>query len=583
MRLGARGQLFVVSLGLIGTVGAASAFLVDRRVRQELTERSRAQLAAEAALVSSGLAALGDASDTPMLKRFVRDAEASTGTTIELFTPAGELRRELVGDTAADDAATNSLSANDLRSLLSGERPMLTDDRDVDGHASMAIALPYPSSSGPSGVVLLRAPLERVEAGVHNLRIGIAIAASVGLLIAVAMSGLASQLMTKQLRALVKRARRVSRGKEERISLEMEGELGKLAGSFNRITDDLHKAEAKLGRERARLHTVLEAMEEAVIALDETGRLRLANPAAVKALGLPEHPGVQLLSELTGVTRLVELGMRSVGGDPCSDELDLPTKPPRRFFVRAKPLERVGGAVLVMHDVSESRRIDAMRRDFVANVSHELRTPVSVIEANAETLLDGGLDDRDAARSFLEAIVRSSERLARLISDLLDLSRIEAGHYAMHVEAVPIAEALGDAVEEIGAHANEHEVTFDIEADAELALRADAAALEHVLLNLLDNAVKYSGRGGQVTLRAARHGEVVRVEVEDNGPGIASEHRERVFERFYRVDAGRSRDVGGTGLGLSIVKHLVDAQAGRVGVEAGARGGARFWVELPTA
>jgi two-component system phosphate regulon sensor histidine kinase PhoR len=582
VKLGARGQLFVVSLALIGTVGAASAVLVDQRVREELTERSRAQLVAEAKLVRAALEAAPDADDAA-LRRTLREACLVTGAEVKLLTREGIPRSELDADASVPSRGSGPLDTPDVAAALAGGMRVVERRRDEDGYASLAVALRYPETGAPRGLVQVKAPLERVDASVRKLRLGIGLAAGVGLAIAVAMSGLASQLMTRQLRALVKKARRVSKGKEERISLEMEGELGKLAGSFNRITDDLHKAETKLGRERARLHTVLQAMEEAVLALDESGRLRLANAAAIRALGLPEHPGVRPLDELTDVHRLRELAARSVAGEAASEELDLPTTPPRRFFVRATPLANVGGAVLVMHDVSELRRVETMRRDFVANVSHELRTPVSVIEANAETLLAGGIDDPDAAKSFLEAIVRSSERLARLISDLLDLSRIEAGHYAIHIEPIPVAEALDDALTEIGVHASERSIEVEVEADEALAIAADGAALEHVLLNLLDNALKYTPSGGTVVLRAVGSERRVRIEVEDDGPGIAPEHRERVFERFYRVDAGRSRDIGGTGLGLSIVKHLVETMSGTVGVEGAAGGGARFWVELPRA
>lgn len=408
-------------------------------------------------------------------------------------------------------------------------------------------------------------------------------AALVGFVVAVALSALAAQLLTRQLRVLVKKARRVSKGKEERIELAASGELGKLAGSFNRISDDLHKTAEKLGRERARLHTMLEAMDEAVLALDEAGRVRMANPAALRVLGLSEAPAVRPLRELVTVAPLVALGEASVSGAATTIELDLPRVPPRRVLARATPLEGIGGAVIVMHDVTEVRRLETMRRDFVANVSHELRTPVSVIGANAETLLGGGLDDAERAVGFVEAILRNAERLARIISDLLDLSRIEAGKYSIQLEAIPIVEALADAVAEVGVHAAERNIAIRIEATGELSAMADGAALEHVLLNLLDNAVKYTPLAGHVIVRAVATTKSVRIEVEDDGPGIAPEHRARVFERFYRVDRGRSRDTGGTGLGLAIVKHLAEQMGGTVSVGSAAKHGSVFCVELPRA
>jgi two-component system phosphate regulon sensor histidine kinase PhoR len=237
---------------------------------------------------------------------------------------------------------------------------------------------------------------------------------------------------------------------------------------------------------------------------------------------------------------------------------------------------------LVLHDVTEMRRLEAVRRDFVANVSHELRTPVSVIRANAETLLDGALEDEKRARTFLDALVRNADRLSRILADLLDLSRLEAGRYALDLEPIALSPAVEKVVELVETRAKEKSIAVAIDVAPELAAHADARAFEQVLLNLIDNAVKYTPASGHILVSARRVEELIRVEVTDDGPGIEPRHRARLFERFYRVDPGRSRDVGGTGLGLAIVKHLVESMGGRVGMEpaAGAPHGSTFWVTL---
>jgi two-component system phosphate regulon sensor histidine kinase PhoR len=229
------------------------------------------------------------------------------------------------------------------------------------------------------------------------------------------------------------------------------------------------------------------------------------------------------------------------------------------------------------------RRLEVVRRDFVANVSHELRTPVSVVQANAETLLDGAMDDPTHGRPMLEAVHRNAERMSSIIADLLDLSRLESGRYALAADAVPIETAATTAVEAIGRFAEDKATSISLDTPTALVARADGKALEQVLVNLLENAVKYSPEGGHVRVVALAADDAVRIEVRDDGPGIPPEHRERVFERFYRVDPGRSRDMGGTGLGLSIVKHMVEAMNGSVGVTAGAPRGSVFWIELPRA
>jgi two-component system phosphate regulon sensor histidine kinase PhoR len=273
--------------------------------------------------------------------------------------------------------------------------------------------------------------------------------------------------------------------------------------------------------------------------------------------------------------------LRTDDAEPPMVELDLPGPPPRRVLVHASRTAVRDGAVLLLEDVTDVRRLENVRRDFVANVSHELRTPVSVIRASAEALIDGGLDDKARAARFAAALHRNAERLSRLVSDLLDLARIESGRHAITMSTVCVADVVKGIVDNLQPiiDARHHSVVVDVPDDV-IAL-ADGSGLEQVLSNLLDNAAKYTPEVGRIVVRARHHDQRVVIEVEDNGPGIPAEHRDRVFERFYRVDAGRSREMGGTGLGLSIVKHLVAIMDGDVRVEAAEPSGARFVVDLP--
>lgn len=250
------------------------------------------------------------------------------------------------------------------------------------------------------------------------------------------------------------------------------------------------------------------------------------------------------------------------------------------YLVTVSPLLR-GEVLVAMRDVTDAKRAEATRRDFVANASHELRTPIAAIHAAAETLLSGAVDDPSAARSFVEIVARHADRLSRLSTDLLDLSRIESRERPLELEAVPVGPLAGQVLELFGGAARERRLALRNEVPGEARVRADAHALEQVLVNLVDNAVKYTA-DGSVTLGAARDRDHWRIAVADTGPGIERHHLARLFERFYRVDAGRSRDQGGTGLGLSIAKHLVQAMGGEIGVESDA-GGTRFQVRLPAA
>jgi two-component system phosphate regulon sensor histidine kinase PhoR len=224
-----------------------------------------------------------------------------------------------------------------------------------------------------------------------------------------------------------------------------------------------------------------------------------------------------------------------------------------------------------------------MRRDFVANVSHELRTPVSVIRANTETLLEGALEDSEFAPKLIDAVHRNAERLTLIINDLLDLSRLEAGSYSLHSGRSCVRTVAERVAESLHEKADAKKSTIIVDLDPELAVMTDEAALFQVLVNYVENAIKYTPEGSTIRMEAHRRKTKVRTSVRDNGPGIPAEYRNRIFERFFRVDPGRSREMGGTGLGLAIVKHLVEVMGGRVGVSPVEPNGSSFWLDLPSA
>jgi len=324
-------------------------------------------------------------------------------------------------------------------------------------------------------------------------------------------------------------------------------------------------------------------MEEAVLAVDATDRITLANRAALDLLGLTATPEGERLAAILPQPELARLVARTRQGEPDRDEFDLPGERPRRVLALTSMMRESGRTVIVLRDMTEIRHLERVRQDFVANVSHELRTPVSVLRATAETLLGGALDDPARSREFLGAIERNSERLSRLISDLLDISRIEAGTVHIERRELSLHEVARRTVAALERPAREKRMRVELAVGDDVRVRADSKALDQVIFNLLENAIKYTPADGTVTVGARAIDGRVRLEVADNGPGIAAEHRERVFERFYRIDPGRSRDMGGTGLGLAIVKHLVALMQGEVGVEPRAPQGTRFWVSLPSA
>jgi two-component system phosphate regulon sensor histidine kinase PhoR len=344
--------------------------------------------------------------------------------------------------------------------------------------------------------------------------------------------------------------------------------------------DKLELAQAELAREQDRLSALLQSTREGLIMVDAQRRVTLVNASAMALLELPQDIVGRPLLDVVQVPALVELVSAAQGGLAMSTEFETSGSITRQIVGHANSHESAGGAVLVLDDVSEIRRLETIRRDFIANVSHELRTPVSIIRANAETLLDGAMDHPDQAQRFLKAMLRSSDRLGRLVGDLLDISRIEAGKYPIELLEFRLAPLMARVIESVEPKAADTHTSVSLQVAEDTIVSADAKALEQVLVNLVDNAIKYTPTGGHVWARATASDGDVLIEIADDGPGIGAAHRARVFERFFRVDPGRSRDMGGTGLGLSIVKHLTDAMGGTVGVEPRDPCGAVFWVRL---
>jgi two-component system phosphate regulon sensor histidine kinase PhoR len=321
----------------------------------------------------------------------------------------------------------------------------------------------------------------------------------------------------------------------------------------------------ELRREQAESSALVESMVEGVVAADGRGRIVTANPAARRLLGYGPADPLPDLAELFRVKAAREVVDAVLQGQPVQDrQLEMDG---RFFLVSARPLP-TGGAVLVLHDLTEVRRLEAVRRDFVANVSHELKTPLTSISGYAETLL-ADTTDAETTHRFLARILSNARRMQRLVDDLLDLSRIEAGRWQPDRTDVDVAAVARESWTALAGRADAHAVDFalEIEPGAEF-VAADLDALRQVLTNLMDNSLRHTPAGGRITCLSRRQDGGVAVSIRDNGAGITRDHLPRIFERFYRADSSRSREEGGTGLGLAIVKHLVEAHGGRVHAES---------------
>lgn len=348
------------------------------------------------------------------------------------------------------------------------------------------------------------------------------------------------------------------------------------------VGESIAKAFADLKTERDLLSQILAGMQEGVLLLDATGHLTLMNPALREMLLLNSDVIGRPLLDVVKQPELRDLLERAqLSPQASAGEVELSGLKPRRLLVRCSSFGEGGGLIAVFVDVTDVRRLETLRRDFVANVSHELRTPVTAVLSAAETLRGAAAKDPEAFSRFVGIIERNAERLQRLIEDLLDLSRIESREFKLAPAEFILLPFTQHVLGLFKERAEQKKVSLVIDMPMDLSLFADKRALEQIQTNLVDNAVKYCPDNSSVTVRGRVEGDDALVIIEDTGGGIDAQHLPRLFERFYRVDAGRSREVGGTGLGLAIVKHLAEAMGGSISVTSSLGKGTAFTVRLP--
>ncbi len=579
-RLGVRGKLFIVSLVLILLVGLASGGYLELQMRRWIGERVETELLRQAAIAKQHVELVLRQSE-PDLDRLADTLGAASNSRITLIAPDGWV------------AGDSELSPEQLATLENhGRRPEVLAAR-AGGHGinrrfsttldtEMLYLASTLDSQPPGWVLRISRPLAAVDRAIRDLHLHLIFAGLLGLVIAVFMSGLASHLSTRTLRALVRHAHGSS-GPDSATPAPPGDEIQGLLGSFDELADALQLQMDRLAQERDRSQAILDCMGEALFALDARQRVIMVNQAALDLLRREDPPLGARLSEITGVPALEATLSQASAGELVGSEFTLANPGPREILARAAPLRLSGGSVVVMHDITELRRMERSLRDFVANASHELRTPVSVIRANAETLADGAIADPSVAHRLVATLERNAQRLVNIVTDLLDLSRLDAYQYQIRPERVRLAPALSACIDGLTPLAAEQEIELALEVDPELWVLADPAGLDQILLNLTDNALKYAPPDSRVLIRAGRRDAGLLIEVVDSGPGIPLEHRERLFERFYRVDTARSRQSGGTGLGLAIVKTLVEAMHGTTGMTPNQPQGSIFWVQLPAA
>ena len=439
---------------------------------------------------------------------------------------------------------------------------------------------------GLVGLIVLRRTED--EAMFFGLANEVLTAAFAIVVLALVPSYLLARQLTRPLSELAREADRLAEGDlGHRIPADAGGEFAALARAFNDMGGRLAVTFDQIARDREQLRTILSGMVEGVVAFDNEERVLFANDRGAALLEFDETAIGRKLWEATRQRSVQEIAEKALRGDgPCRQELDWKGPGAKNLAVYAARLPGPDspGAVMVLHDITELRRLERLRQDFVANVSHELKTPLAVIRSNIEALQDGAVEDPAMRGPFLERVKHEADRLEELIQDLLKLAKIESGEQPLELEPVPLDAAIVECLERQATRAEAKSMRmFEVppkDAPNNIAAFADADAVGHILDNLVDNAIKYSPTGGTITVRWGAVENRVFIEVEDTGHGIAEADLPRVFERFYRADRSRQR-TGGTGLGLAIVKHLVQAMNGQVTVTSQLGKGSTFKIVLP--
>jgi two-component system phosphate regulon sensor histidine kinase PhoR len=581
-------KLALTFLALLLSVLLAVDFLAERALRKNYESDGFRQLQALSRIIRLQPLVLSSVppktpEDIATLNNWVASA-ASSGTRVSIITTEG---RVLADSQTEPSTMENHLDRPEVRDALQkGEGRSIRQSVSVN-RPLLYYAVRENIVGDTPIIVRLALPMEDVDSQLGIFRTKLWLWSLLILFFAGTVSMLFSRGFTERIERLREFSGRVAEGDFRPLAPDGTGDtLEALGYSLNQTASRLDRTIRTLTEERNLSSAILGSMVEGVAVVNGAERLVFANPgfAAILGLDVPPVSGSSLL-EVVRQTELIEAVRRVLAGEPRV-EAEIATGTLRQhYFAATVASVRAGetsGAVIVLHDITELRKLERIRRDFVANVSHEFRTPLTAIQGFTETLLAGAMDDPQNRLRFLGIILEHSRRLARLTEDLLKLSQMDADRLELEVRRVSVSVLVESCYETARHRAAEKELNLSLDLPSGMPdVSGDARRLQEVLQNLLDNANQYTLPGGKITLSVRRRAEEVIFTVSDTGIGIPQADQPRIFERFYRVDAARSREAGGTGLGLAIARHLIEVHGGRIWVESELGVGSKFHFSVP--
>ena len=546
-------------------------------------------LAVRAHLIAREVSATFDKENQQSLDALCKTVGRETATRITLIHRSGEVW----GDSEEDPRKMeNHAGRPEVKAAFLGNRGVSTRYSDTLQQEMMYVALPLEKDGEIVGVVRTSIPVSEIDATLGSIYWKIALAGLCLIVLAAAASLYVVRRISQPIEEMKRGAQRFADGNFSRKLLVPDSEeLGSLADVLNHMAGQLDEKIRMITQQRNELETILSAMREGVLAVDSDERILTFNQAAGSFLGidLSSTKGYAIQEVVRNADILRFLSRVLTGDGPIEGEIVLHGPENKFLQLNGTLLQDIAGnkigALVVLNDITRLRQLENIRREFVANVSHELKTPVTSIKGYVETLQEGALDDKDNVQKFLDIVLKQSDHLNAIVDDLLSLSRIEQDAESGEVQLTEenLGRILEAAVVDYELKAREREIKLMVNYGEEVMVKANSRLLKQAIGNLLDNAIKYSEPGKAVEVEATGNTDEVVIRVSDHGNGIAPEHLPRLFERFYRVDKGRSRELGGTGLGLAIVKHITQAHGGHVTVESSLGKGSIFTLHLPKA
>jgi len=568
----------VFAVLIIACISGLGVYL-SHLTRDDHLDTLRTQLADQALLIGDSSAPYFSGSQTQSLDALAKRLGEQIGARITIINKDGVV----LGDSEEDPATMDNHSNRPevIEAISQGTSSTIRYSSTL-GYNMMYVAVPITSNGAVAGVARVALPLTQIDKSLQHINRVIIIGAVIAAVTAILLAFQLLRITTEPVKKLTQLSKRMAQGElDQEIQITSRDEVGELARAFNQMAVRLKEMVALITNERDRMATILSNIDDAIFMVNGNGKITAMNRAAESIFQISEgkalgHTFIEIVRDHE-LNRLLQRCLSTRRQQTGAVEI----KPKKQFLgVVATPLSGDGGCLAHIQDLTELRRLEMIRQDFISNISHELRTPIASVKALAETLNEGAVEDPSVAKDFLSRINAEADKLAQMVQELGELSRIESGEAPLQIRSINIAEAIGHAVDRLRAQADRAELKLDIDSPPTLPeVLADEARVEQVLVNLIHNAIKFTPSGGRISISAKAKDNDIMVSVADTGIGIPPDDLPRIFERFYKAD--KSRTGGGTGLGLAIAKHIVEAHDGRIWAESVEGKGSNFNFTLP--